>query len=283
MCDKDISVVIPTLGGSSLKETIKYLNESTIVPYEILICIPAQYVDRVQTLISGNVHVVICHEKGQVNQRICGFKSAKCNYVMQLDDDILVDKNCITNLISELSNYDKAAISPAYYNKHSNKYFSFLSNDGLLLPNKFWRYVSNNSLRKLNGKISLSGVNFGYSEVSSVILAEWLPGGCVLHKKENLILENFYPFLGKAYLEDLYHSKLLSIKGITLVLCNSAKCYLEISTSSNNSVRFIDFFLTYLQVLKIRTNFAKKFGYSLLRLYLFSFFLIFRHFVKADK
>ena len=278
--NSEISVVIPTLGGPTLKETIKSLNEGTIVPFEILLCIPVEYLDKIQSLISENVHVVLCYEKGQVKQRICGFKSAKCKYVMQLDDDIIVDRNCLFNLMSELLNYDKASISPAYYNLHSRKYFSYLASDGFLLPNKFWRFISNNSFQKLNGKISLSGVNFGFSKVSSVILSDWLPGGCVLHKKNNLILENFYPFQGKAFLEDLYHSKMLATNGVTLVLLNSAKCYLETSSASETKFSFINFIFAYVHVLKIRTHFAKKFGYSLIRLYLFNIFLIYRHFVK---
>ena len=41
---------------------------------------------------------------------------------------------------------------------------------------------------------------------------EWLPGGCILFRKEDLIEKNFYPYKGKAYCEDILHSILLREK-----------------------------------------------------------------------
>jgi len=35
-----VSVVIPTLGGPSLSDTITRVNEGTCVPDEVIVCIP---------------------------------------------------------------------------------------------------------------------------------------------------------------------------------------------------------------------------------------------------
>ena len=40
MYDSEISVVIPSLGGNELIETVEKLNSGTLIPNEILIVIP---------------------------------------------------------------------------------------------------------------------------------------------------------------------------------------------------------------------------------------------------
>ena len=42
-----LTVVIPTLGGDSLFKTIELINSGTIVPEEILVCIPKEEAYRV--------------------------------------------------------------------------------------------------------------------------------------------------------------------------------------------------------------------------------------------
>ena len=50
---------IATLGGDCLAATIEKLNASTVVPAEILICIPEIEAPRAARLAGGNVTVVI--------------------------------------------------------------------------------------------------------------------------------------------------------------------------------------------------------------------------------
>ena len=81
-------------------------------------------------------------------------------------------------------------------------------------------------------KISLAGTNFGInpSEVESDFLnLDWQPGGCVLHKKENLILKDFYPYRAKAYSEDLIHSFLLRQSGTSLFVVMKASCMTDLN------------------------------------------------------
>jgi hypothetical protein len=56
---------------------------------------------------------------------------------------------------------------------------------------------------------------------------EWLAGGCILHRKENLITENYFPFSGKAYCEDLMHSILLRKNNIDLWITKNVVCELD--------------------------------------------------------
>ena len=53
-----ISVVIATLGTELLNSTIKSLNNSSIIPDEILICIPQEYYKRVQNYNIKNVKII---------------------------------------------------------------------------------------------------------------------------------------------------------------------------------------------------------------------------------
>jgi hypothetical protein len=62
---------------------------------------------------------------------------------------------------------------------------------------------------------------------------EWLPGGCALHRRENLVLENFYPFSGKAFCEDIPHSLLLRQRKIRLIVVPQALCGVELVSPSS--------------------------------------------------
>ena len=87
----DISVVIATLGGNTTSRTVSLLNSGSTKPEEILICIPYEYESRVDDLKEiNNVKIISTKCKGQVPQRIEGFKKAVSQYVLQLDDDMYI-------------------------------------------------------------------------------------------------------------------------------------------------------------------------------------------------
>ena len=67
-----LSVVIPTLGGIELKDTIKTLQNSSIRPMEILICIPNSSELLAEIDLSDNVEIIRTKRKGQVYQRCQG-------------------------------------------------------------------------------------------------------------------------------------------------------------------------------------------------------------------
>lgn len=274
--NNNISVVIPTLGGITLRDTIIALNNSTIRPYEILICIPENEVSKVTHLIGDNVFIVPCDFSGQVYQRICGFKNAKSDFVLQIDDDLIVDQECIGLLLKEIKVIENGSIAPGFYESNKMNYYSWLTHDGLSVPNKFWCWISNNSTVIPFGKISLSGVNYGFNPDQSLTTTDWLPGGCLLHRKENLVLENYYPFKGKAYLEDLYHSEILRSRGVNLFINNKAKCLISFSQKRVLFISPLAFFKSNWQAIIVRRDFAKKFGYSKIRLYFFMIFIFAR-------
>lgn len=225
----NVSVVIPTLGGITLLKTIEKINMGSLVPEEILICIPVSFSDRVKNISIGNVKVVFTDCLGQVAQRAEGFKLASCKYVLQLDDDITMDYHCLEELMFLMeSRIDKCAISPALHFIITNQTVYQKPSNSLL--NRVYYFLINGSTGYKPGTITKAGTEIGADitqNASRIIETEWLPGGCILHKRENLVLENYYPLQGKAYCEDLFHSMLITKKNITLYIATKAIIWID--------------------------------------------------------
>jgi len=224
-----VTVVIATLGGASLKETIHGLNMGSIVPSEILICVPSSESHKVAGYSFPNVKVIATDSKGQVAQRAIGFKNASCEYVMQLDDDLILDRYCVEILLRSLRTCGpNAAVAASLFWVSTGESFYKPPDNKLLL--KWYYWVLNGRFGYQPGKITAAGTNVGVDPSSAdgeISAVDWVAGGCVLHRKENLIKENFYPFPGKAYCEDIIHSHYLKERGIHLFIGSKAICWLE--------------------------------------------------------
>lgn len=231
-----MTVVIATLGGDSLKGTIEALNRGSIVPDEILICIPVNEAPRAQKLSFRNVKVLVTECRGQVAQRAMGFQNASHEVVMQLDDDMLVDERCIEHLLETLNACGhKVAVAPSLISLSTGE-STYKRPKRNKIVQKIYYWLMNGRDGYQPGKIAKSGLNVGIdtkSESGELFDVEWLAGGCIMHYKENLLLENFYPFKGKAYGEDVIHSYYLRSKGISLKVDSRAHCWLETPPSSN--------------------------------------------------
>jgi len=265
-----VSVVIPTLGGSTLLKTISAINNGSIVPAEILVCIPARYASRVSGLDFDNVRIVETDMCGQVAQRAIGFREASNLFVMQLDDDIHVDRDCIKDLIDSLNSIDtNSAVAPSFININTGKsVYTSSFNQGIL--SKIYYWLSNGSDGYKPGIVDKSCTSIGVNpsrENDELISANWLAGGCVLHHKKSLVLDDFYPFPGKAFNEDIIHSHLLSAKGIKLWVNTKATCQLEIIPSTD--YKFGEFLNNFIADYKSRKYFARISGRSILRMHVF--------------
>jgi glycosyltransferase involved in cell wall biosynthesis len=235
--EKQLSVVIATLGGPSLQKTIERLNEGSIVPDEILICIPSLEAERVKNIGFQNVKIVVTECRGQVAQRAIGFQKASHPMVMQLDDDLLVDHHCIQHLLTSMNTYGpKVAVAPCLMDISTGEsiYKNARTN---VLWDKLYYWFINGAKGYQPGGIACSGSVIGVDPACHIqeklVEVEWVPGGCVLHDKENLILNDYYPFKGKAYFEDVMHSYYLKQAGIKLMVNVEALCWLEPIISCN--------------------------------------------------
>lgn len=270
-----ISVVIPTIGNRDISKTINSINHSDYKVDEILVCTVRK--SKIKKLKGENVKIVICKEKGQVKQRIEGFKLAKGDYVLQLDDDIILDNKCIKLLYHELKNLPNASISPNVFDiKSKNSIF----NKKHRLKQKVFNVISGLKFYNKEGKITFSGFE-SYPKINSnsevLTETEWLIGGCVLHHRKNLILKNYYPFDGKAYSEDLFHSLELRKNKIKLFIHKEASIFLE-----QNEIKtdWSTFKKELLDDLRVRKFFVSKYNLSITRMYLIYFFRYINFFLK---
>ena len=78
---KEVTVVIPTIGEESLPKVIKALNNGSLIPEKILVCIPKeiQNISKINLDQFSNVEIVAVDGKGQVLQRFIGFSKSKKN------------------------------------------------------------------------------------------------------------------------------------------------------------------------------------------------------------
>jgi glycosyltransferase involved in cell wall biosynthesis len=262
----NLSVVIPTLGGIELEDTIEALQNSSIRPMEILICIPSSSELLAEIDLSDNIEIIRTKKKGQVYQRMIGFLATKGEQVLQLDDDIILEKDAIKRLVYCLdSSSGKAAISPNLLKQGTNQ--SAFSRNSNTISRRFSDWILNGSSGYKPGVLSLSGVGFDLDFIDITqdkIESEWIAGTCILHRSQNLITKDFFPFSGKAYSEDLIHSILLRQNGVKLFVCNNAIAYVGATPYPDS---LIEFYRQY-QATKYAVNLQRK---GFVRLNLFSF------------
>lgn len=220
-----VSVVIPTLAGAQVGKTLQALWEGTLLPSEVLLCVPQAFTGKAEQFSGERIRVVSCPEMGQVRQRAYGFQFVKSNYVLQLDDDIQLDHNCLAQLVMALEELGpRAAVAPRFFLRESGQYAYQLPDQ--TWRSRFWIWLANGSSGFQSGAISSSGINLAPIDAADSILpVGWIPGGCALHRRANLITENYYPFSGKAYAEDVYHSQALAERGVSLFVCGPARVW----------------------------------------------------------
>jgi len=225
-----LSVVIPTLGGIQLKDTIAALQNSSIQPMEILLCMPDSNELLVDIELFDNIKIIRTKKKAQVYQRVTGFIAAKGDFVLQLDDRVIVKNDAIEKLVYCLKGLDeKSAVTATMLKEGTDQSAYSRKNNNIIRKLSDW--ILNGKIGYKPGFITLSGLAFGFNFIDKTqdkIETEWLPGGCILHRSENLITQDYFPFVGKAYAEDLIHSHLLRESGVKLYVCNNAIIYLRV-------------------------------------------------------
>ena len=98
-----------------------------------------------------------------------------------------------------------------------------------------------------------------------------------MHRKENLVLTNFYPLSGKAYSEDLFHSKLLRDNNVILVRSGESKCYVNFSSSIGGTV--YNTATTFIRAFQAIKMFVKSINGNIFRLHVAYFFFLIRLFL----
>ena len=264
-----VSVVIATLGGSCLRETIEVLNRGTMVPAEILVCIPQREADRVAGLRYPNVRIVETACRGQVAQRAVGFRAAAGELVMQLDDDMLLDEDCMELLLETMERHGpRASVSPAVLCLENGESLYKGPAKELDPVRRGYLWLLGGSKRFRPGTISMYGGMTGIDPAvtgEQVLEVEWLPGGCALHSREFLVTEDFFPYPGKAYYEDLIHSWHLTEKKVRLFVDARAR----VRTQCNEGVAYISSYKDLRALLAAQRYYVRLASLSRARFYLY--------------
>ena len=243
--DNALSVVIPTLGGESLANTIEQMNRGTLVPSEVLICIPEEDARKVGSLMYPNVRIIKTKCRGQVAQRAIGLQTATSTMVLQMDDDIFLPEETLELLFLALRDAGPGnVVAPVYYlksiNRPSHEFYTGLRglSDNLVTSTVCGAKWGAGRMGTVTSIGTSYGVDDRYCNSKVSFATEWLPGGCLLSFKEDLVTDNFFPFTGKAFCEDLIHSYLRVKKGIQHYVIPSARCLIEFAfpESKNTSV-----------------------------------------------
>jgi len=227
---KPISIVIASLGGPELKSTLDSIYNQSIAPSEIIIVIPEECKVSIEISKLNAIRIINSKFKGQVIQRIIGFKEAAYEYVLQMDDDIQLEVSALELLYEQILLCDKnVTLAPMYYNINTK---NPLYNIPYKKLNFLQKYLFGfKDANKLYGKLTLCGTSYGVNPNyidGKLIKVEWLPGGCIMHRRENLILESYFPYKGKAYCEDLIHSYYMVKKSnLKLFVVTESKIYLD--------------------------------------------------------
>ena len=259
----NISVVIPTLGNKNLKLTLASIENSSIAVLEVIIVIPNNFnIDFDLTEFSRlNIINLSTDKGGQVFQRSEGFKIAKGEFVLQLDDDIEFNENFIEGLVNTLVSLpNSSSVSPLLTNRLNNSVYrgSFTA-----LSRLFYALVYFDFLLK-EGSITSFGKSIGVITINKILKVDWLPGGCILHRKGNLILNNYFPFKTKAFMEDLYHSYYLKVNGISLYVDSNLNAIIVEPKEELNSKRMVT---DKINEFKIRKHFFFIYGISKIKYY----------------
>jgi hypothetical protein len=276
----DVSIVIPTLGEKKLIKVVHYLNKNTTFRIsEIILSIPRNKYNYVKSITKNidNIKLVCNGKKGQVLQRINGFKAAKENNVLQLDDDTFISCEDINLLRKKIFGINQKKSVAPIFKTFSSEYLHKRKNNFLHNIHFYILTLIFGSTKKINNfgtfdnsLISFKG-NGTYRNLSDSTRVDWTLGACLLHKKKNLILKNYYPFLGKSFFEDVLHSLEMKSKGINLYLIKNASAYCKREESIKdfndliNYLRAVKFF-TYKTQMGFYDKFRKIYAFFIYRL-----------------
>lgn len=212
----DIAIIIPTKDRpnhiKNLLDSIKNLN---VKIGQILIADGSKNVSEMITSYKNDLNIqwLDCPEIGQINQRNYALKfiNPHIKIVAYLDDDLILDKSSIKNIINF---WNETKPTPAGV--------SFNITNLKAQPNSFFRKIFCMQLEPF-GKVLLSGYNTPIVNINKNIKSDWLLGGATLWRKD--ILDSYIvpkSSMEWAISEDLIFSYPISKKE-NLYVCANAK------------------------------------------------------------
>lgn len=269
-----ITVVIASLGECTLLNTLESLNNGSKIPSEIIVVLPPNVNFSIKSAYH-NVRIINCNNQGQVPQRLFGICLASNDYLMQLDDDIILDKDCLHRLWTALiERGNGSAVGPSLYDINTQIPIHRIDTSvGCFAKNLYYTlaYGARWGVERM-GTIAASGITFGVDPektLNRIFKVNWLPGACVLGYRREFEHDQKYPFSGKAYYEDAIYSHYRSICGISQYVITDARAFIDEPTAMS----YIDGFANSKIALKHFVTISHR---SIIRYHIYVLFTSFR-------
>ncbi len=264
-----VSIVIPSIGEPTLEKVFNAFKSSKYQIDEILVIIPEEY-SQPHHQNHENIKYIFTNFKGQVKQRIFGFKKAKNNIILQLDSDCYISSEDTASLYYDLIKIGpKNSIGPVYIDVNTRECIHKFRTDFVSSIKRLITYIICGAKfgKKRMGTISKVGSNYGVDPNfinERLYQSEWIPGGCAIYFKEDLILDNYFPFKGKAYCEDLIHSFHLKKNLINLWISTDSVCYTPTPVFPHTAIEIKKYLDAYKYYIDIQTSgFYVKYRFKL--------------------
>jgi glycosyltransferase involved in cell wall biosynthesis len=276
---KNIDVVIPTLNGKNLYKVIKSLSSGSLRPRNIICVYYYKFNFSVLKKKFKNIYFVKSNIGNQVQQRIEGFKHVNSKYVLQLDDDIILEKNALLNLMKiKIKLGDKALVGPVFLDLNNNSIHNLESNKYIL--SNIYKYIicgANYGVNKI-GTITSLGLAYGVNSniKKKIVKCQWLPGGCILLSK-NVYEKSYDKFIlsKKSFCEDIFFSIQRTRKKFSHYTITNALVYTKINKSKFD-------FLAYKDEIKNRLFLLNYTKGNVIRFYIWVIFEFFFRLVKPS-
>jgi glycosyltransferase involved in cell wall biosynthesis len=223
-----LSIVIPTIGSGDLERCLEHIFSGSLQPFEVFICIPVDVSFSTPKLFSEQVTVVRCPERGQVSQRAEGLRRATGDLVLQMDDDIYIPRTALELAASHLLELGEGSVvGPRFKDTNTGK---ISESDHRLIAGIRGAYLT------YFGRLPRGQARFG--AFSSLTCSLGISTRYSSGYRSELVLKNFYPFTGKAYCEDLLHSRERLKKGIKHFVVSEVVVSTYINTSKHLDLGF---------------------------------------------
>ena len=218
-------MVIASLGENDLNASIKSLLNNTFIPREIIIVFAKYTKFDLAEFPHKIVRCIMSDKIGQVEQRLLGISVAKCNYILQSDSRILWSQNAIEKLYNEVVNMGLlSVISPRTIEVENIDSLSLFVPIDRVEKRRFDETIPTSIFSQCGFPKS----PYRYSLYERVLhKTDWINGVCLYHKSL-AAKNNYYPFTGKAYCEDIINSCRLKNKGATLWIRNDAHTFTKL-------------------------------------------------------
>jgi len=217
---KDLAIIIPTKDRpEQVKRHLQSLVDQSCELGRVIIVASGMDIEEIVDGFAGQLPVEYYKsEPGQIKQRNYGISllDDRTKLVATMDDDIVYDKNSISNMI-ELWNKLPESTGGVGFNIITESYGKLSSNRTLLYG------------RKINekGKVLRSGVATSLSDVQVDTKTEWLNGGATVWLQKVLLNKVNKEIKSKwAVYEDVIFSYPIGRK-MDLFISSSSKVYIE--------------------------------------------------------